>query len=89
MVEDKTSSTEFFVRCMKCGNEFIIKEGRTEQKKRRKIKKISKGITITPADEIKNGSDPIAKEQRRILKQMKQVKALNKISQQMKRPKNR
>jgi DNA-directed RNA polymerase subunit M/transcription elongation factor TFIIS len=83
MVEDKKTSTEFYARCMKCGNQFIIKEGRTEQKKRRRLKKPPKGITITSVDELKNGDKPSAKQNEAILKQANHVKMLNDISRQM------
>lgn len=84
MVEDKKTKTEFYARCMKCGNQFIIKEGRTEQKKRRRLKNVPKGITITPADGLnkENGQQP--RDDDAILKQAKHVQMLNTISRQMK-----
>lgn len=85
MVEDKKSKTEFYARCMKCGNQFIIKEGRTEQKKRRRLKNVPKGITITPADEVaKHNVHQSIHTDEAIVKQVKHVQMLNNISRQMK-----
>ena len=69
---------------MKCGNEFIIKEGRTEQKKRRKLKKLPDGITITTADELKKNTNSSHAQHAKIIKQMKHVKSLNQLSRQCK-----
>jgi hypothetical protein len=83
MVAGETESETFFAHCIKCGKEFILKEGRLEQKKRRKIKESQKGITITRAEDIEKSTDPALKQQQNIIKQMKHVQTLNAIARSM------
>ncbi len=87
MIDEKKSSSEIYARCVKCAKEFIVKDGRMEQRRRRKGKGVPKGVTITKVEDIESSTDPALKQHQKIMKQMKQVQALNKISRSMKKPK--
>ncbi|MBU1863313.1 MAG: hypothetical protein KKH94_06605 [Candidatus Omnitrophica bacterium] len=83
------------VRCIKCGSEFIIKQGRIAQKKIKKVKKtFKKGVTITPGALLKGTADQkqlkMLKHHERMHRQLEQIRKLNKqvdqINKLRKRP---
>ena len=71
MADEREKHNVIQARCIKCGREFIIKQGRVEQKKIKRVKRvIKKKGTIRGGS---SGTDRIVKEQERIIKQHKQV----------------
>lgn len=89
MVDQRLSGRAIMTRCIKCGCEFRIVEGKIKQKKIRKSTTITKKNTGMPTI---NASDEIRKEQQKILKQhreqeriRKEVARVNEINRQMRR----
>ena len=74
MTDRRVKRDIMHVRCIKCGREFIIKKGRIEQKKVKRIKKIKKRIKKGVC--IQKGISPgdsVMRKQEFILRQHKQV----------------